>query len=138
MPHKTDSTQRTRVSPIAGAEACRRLAPLVLVVTLRIRLIFQWLPTAAVAVIAAYVALGAAAWCWDGAYNVLQGHSPAYGFSAMLFLAGALPAVAAGASWVRQRRAGESPRSSVAVGSAVAIAASVGVLVLRAIAAGGF
>ena len=37
-------------------------------------------PQESAVLIAGYFSVGALVWCWEGAYNVLQGDDPAYGF----------------------------------------------------------
>ncbi len=102
------------------------------------RSLFGWLSTLLALMIAGYFSLGAAVWCWEGAYNVLQGHSPNYGSSAVLLVAGLLPFAAGAAYRHSMRRSGQSQRSSLAFAAFVALVTSLFVLVFRAGAGGGF
>jgi hypothetical protein len=56
---------------------------------------------------AAYIAVGMAAWCWDGAYNLLQGDPPDRLFAATLAGAGLTPFVTAWFGFRVQRRSGQ-------------------------------
>ena len=60
--------------------------------------------------IAGYFSVGALVWCWESAYNVLQGDDPAYGFSLFLVLLGLLPVVAGGIYFCAMRRRGTAVR----------------------------
>jgi hypothetical protein len=92
----------------------------------------------ALAVIVAYLALGVALWCWDGAYNVLQGDPPDWVFAGSLILAGMAPAVTAWFGFRVPRRHGQSLASSLAFASVVTFGVTVFVGFFRAAANGGF
>ena len=63
--------------------------------------------------IAGYFSVGALVWCWESAYNVLQGDDPAYGFSLFLVLLGLLPVVAGGIYFRAMRRRGTPVRGAL-------------------------
>jgi hypothetical protein len=97
--------------------------------------------TAVAGVIAAavvYLAVGVAAWCMEGAYNVLQGDPPARLFAASLALAGLMPFVAAWFGFRVQRRSGQSVVSSLMFTSVVTLGVTIFVGFFRAGAGGGF
>jgi hypothetical protein len=103
-----------------------------------VRWVVAWIPTVLALLIAGYFSVGAAIWCWEGAYNVLQGDSPDYGFFLALLVAGLLPLAAPAAYCYAMRRSGQARRSSLAYAAFVALVTSFFVLAFRAGAAGGF
>jgi hypothetical protein len=92
----------------------------------------------ALALTVAYLGLGVLLWCWEGAYNVLQGHPPDRVFAATLVLAGVAPPVTAWFGFRVPRRHGESLASSLAFATVVTFGVTVFVGFFRAGASGGF
>jgi hypothetical protein len=91
----------------------------------------RWIPTALLLVVGAYFGLGAALYCWEGAYNVLQGGSPGYGSAVILVLLGILPLATGAGYWMALRRGHHSARSSLAFASIVTALVSIPVIVVR-------
>jgi hypothetical protein len=92
----------------------------------------------ALALVVGYLALGVLLWCWEGAYNVLQGGPPDWMFATTLVLAGMAPLVTAWFGFRVPRRHGESLASSLAFASLATLAVTVFVGFFRAGASGGF
>lgn len=98
----------------------------------------KWVLVAAWSGVVLYLMSGALLWCVDGAYNVLQGDEPDWGFSLFLVVLGLIPVGVTGSTWWVFRRQRMSRLSAWNLSMLWGGVVSFVVLFIRAVAAAPF